>query len=504
MRSIEEKRKDCRYGLYDYLSKRAADASKRFLFTENESYTYKQIKTASEILAVRLFGVGINRGTLVAVRATRTTETVVVFFALNIVGAVAVMTDPHDGIREYIKNSGVAINPEFYITDEGGGWVLKNNSFNDVTSLPFEFTSDDDGATAKKLADCVSVTDPSLIIFTSGSTGAKKAVTLCQRNLVTNSVDGSDVLGETSEDTNALVLPLNHVFGLALIVCALISGHDVYIPPRVCAEELLSDIKKYGINILYSVPTFILQLNECAKKFGAPQNHKFVLLAGGPSTEMQVTETERVLNTKVLPVYGMSEFIGITCGGSLCDKLRRSGVGAFYPLNEGMIADENGNPLPDGEEGEVCVRGWDLMLGYYADEAETAKAIDKNGFLHTGDLGYLDENQVLHLTGRKKEIIIRAGENISARKIELALLDIKETEQAAVISHTHSILGEVPVAAVILKEGFNLSEQQIKEALKQALSAHEIPERILFMKSFPLTSSGKVDKLTLAEIFKTI
>lgn len=504
MRSIEEKRKDCRYALYNYLSKRAADESKRFLFTENESYTYKQIKTASEILAVRLFGVGINRGTLVAVRATRTAETVVVFFALNIVGAVAVMTDPHDGVREYVKNSGVDINPEFYITDEGDGWVLKNSSFNDITSLSFEFTRDDDGATAKKLADCVSVTDPSLIIFTSGSTGAKKAVTLCQRNLVTNSVDGSDVLGETSEDTNALVLPLNHVFGIALIVCALISGHDVYIPARICAEELLTDIKKYGINILYSVPTFILQLNECAKKFGAPLNHKFVLLAGGPSTEMQVTETERVLNTKVLPVYGMSEFIGITCGGSLCDKLRRSGVGAFYPLNEGMIADENGNPLPDGEEGEVCVRGWDLMLGYYADEAETAKAIDKNGFLHTGDLGYLDENKVLHLTGRKKEIIIRAGENISARKIELALLDFKETEQAAVISHTHSILGEVPVAAVILKEGFNLSEQQIKDALKQVLSAHEIPERILFMKSFPLTSSGKVDKLTLAEICKTI
>lgn len=510
MKSIELKKKECQTSLYQFLQRYSKDTAKRYMFTEECSYSFMQIKEKVESLAIAFDFFGVKKGSLVALRATRSVDTAVIYLALNLIGAVSVMTDPHMGVKEYIISSGVDIKPDFYVTNEtplmdvdgSGNWILKNDKFITVCPIIFSLPKKIDGEKIEELANKVEVTDPTLIIFTSGSTGKKKAVTLCQRNIVTNSVDGGDLLGENTEDSTALILPLYHVFGIATFVCPLVNGHSVYIPKNAHPESLLKDIKKHRITILYSVPTYALNLAELCKREGAPDTLKFILLAGGPSTLSQVIDVEKSLNTIVVPVYGMSEFIGISCGAILDESKRRVGVGKFYPLNDGGVFDRDGNLLPKNVEGEVCIKGWDLMLGYYNDEEETKKVIDKNGYLHTGDLGYVDDDGVLRLTGRIKEIIIRGGENVSARKIELAVLALNYVSQVAVVAVKHPVLGEVPLATIVLKNNQKPNVDAIKRTLRTKLSPIEIPEYFSFVDALPLTSSGKIDKIKIAETFK--
>jgi fatty-acyl-CoA synthase len=170
-------------------------------------------------------------------------------------------------------------------------------------------------------------------------------------------------------------------------------------------------------------------------------------------------------------------------------------------MNQGFILDENGNEVASGGEGEICVMGPAVMLGYYRDTLSTKEAIDEEGRLHTGDLGYLDENGNLHISGRKKDIIIRNGNNISIRRIEDALHMLPEISRAAVVGMTHEKLGEVPCALVVIKEDCCTSEEEIKNHLSQHLAKNELPERLLFSKALPLTSSGKPDKQKIKLLF---
>ena len=171
-------------------------------------------------------------------------------------------------------------------------------------------------------------------------------------------------------------------------------------------------------------------------------------------------------------------------------------------MNEGFILDESGKEVPPGEEGEICVKGPAVMLGYLDDEEATREAIDGEGRLHTGDLGWLDGEGDLHISGRKKDIIIRNGVNIPAGKIEEALHTLEAVSRAAVVGVRHEEWGEVPCALVVLKDGRSLSEEAVKEALRPQLAKNELPERILFAKTLPLTSSGKPDKQMIRSLLQ--
>lgn len=510
MKSIEEKRKLYETGFYSHLIKNSSDPSKRFLFTETRSYTFQQVTDISEALAERLSVFGIKKGDLVAVRATRSTDTLFIFFALNIIGAVAVMTDAHFGVREFIRETGVDISPNYYITNENaimdinayGNWTLKNDKFATICPITFFVPSDHTGETARHLAAQVSADDPAIVIFTSGSTGVSKAVLLCQRNVLANSADGGDLFEECEADTNVLVLPLHHIFAIALVSCSLVSGHDVFIPANPDPSFVLRSITKYHLTIIYGVPTYVLSICAlCEDDFPADNPLRFVLLAGGPSTTEQAMYIERTLHTKVIPVFGMSEYVGVTtCAFADTSERRCSGVGTFYPLNEGFILGEDGKEVPRGTEGEICVRGPELMLGYYGNKEETDKAIDPLGRLHTGDLGYEDENGIIHLTGRKKDIIIRGGENLSAGKIERALLSLDCVAQAAVVAVKDEKYGEVPAAAIVPAKGSTVKESEITALLTGRLSPIEIPAKTIIVNSFPLTSTGKINKQELSRM----
>ena len=506
MKTKKEKIEQCGRSLYAHLKEYAgSDGGRIYLFDEKRAYTWTEAKRTIEALAYRLRGAGVRRGILVAVRAVRSTETALLWQALTLAGAVCVMTDAHFTAREFIAQSGVDIRPDMYLTDEDaeGRWMLKDAEGRDIMPVSFAVPDDHSSEEAERMDAENDVTALSLIIFTSGSTGKSKAVMLCQRNYIANSVDGGDLFEECEKDTSVLVLPLHHIFGLALIVCATVNNHAVYIPEDPSPVGVLGSMKKHNVTVLYAVPTYFLALAENDELMRSDLSSlRFGLIAGGPSTPDQMERIERALGCRLIPVYGMSEYVGITTlPYDSPSELRCSGVGTFYPLNEGFILGDDGREVRRGEEGEICVRGFDLMLGYYGDEEETRSAIDDLDRLHTGDLGYMDERGIVHITGRKKDIIIRGGENISARKIERALLSLPGVHNAAAVGARDEYFGEVPCAAVVSAKGAEIDAKELRAALTGLLSKHELPD-IAVLPELPLTSTGKTDKQALKRMFE--
>ena len=493
----EEKLKQSGITLFGWLRRHAAEAADRpYLVTENNTITYGGALGIVCGIAAEYERCGMKKGDIVALRATRSPETVLLAIALGAAGAVAVMTDPHFPVRRYIEQTGVDISPAYCITDEDGGWKI--TSENGAREIAFRADPSASAPAANVLPD-----DPFLVIFTSGSTGKSKAVVLSHRNCVSNPVDAMPLFEEDEKDVAISLLPLNHVFGFAVAACSTFCGHPVVFPDDLSADGVLRTIEKYRVSVIYSVPTFFLDLlADDRHKHYDISSLRLGLMAGGPFTADQMRFIEGELGLRLMPGYGMSECVGIsTMRYRDGVEERAAGVGRLYPMTEAYILDDDGNELPAGCEGEICVRGMTLMLGYYNDEEATKAAIDGKGRLHTGDLGYMDADGILHVSGRKKDIIIRGGENLSAVKIEHALLSVEGVYQAAVVGVKDDRFGEVPCAAVIPVRGVSVDEAGIKRALAGALPKHEIPERIVVTDVFPKTSSGKTDKLKIKEMF---
>lgn len=503
-----EKLDQCKVNLYGYLRKHALERGNALFTAGAEERTYKEALALVDSIASDLLSRGMKKGDLVALRATRSPDTVLLICALCAVGAVAVTTDAHFPVKEYIANSGVDLIPDWWLTNErgteglsaDGNWELSGKG--ETKTLPIGgFPIDGDAVRAAAAA--YNAEDPFMIIFTSGSTGKSKAVILSHRAVIANPVDAMPLFEEDEKDVAISILPLNHVFGFAVAACSVFCGHPLVFPPQIDTDTALRYIEKYRVSILYAVPTFFLGLlSEGKHREHDISSLRLGLMAGGPFTEEQMKFIEDELGMRLMPGYGMSECVGGTTMRYRDQvSLRAAGVGRPYPMTEISILDEDGCALPAGEEGEICLRGMTMMSGYYHSESETRAMLDEEGRLHSGDLGYFDGDGILHVSGRKKDLIIRGGENLSAVKIERALLGLEEVYQAVVVGMKDEKYGEVPCAAVILRKGKEGRESELKQKLVRVLPKHEIPARILICEQFPLTSSGKPDKNKIKELF---
>lgn len=426
---------------------------------------------------------GNRKGTVAALRATRCPKTVLLAVALGAAGALVALTDPHSGVKDFIGGCGVDIKSEFYITNEAlsgdigerEGWQLISGGR--AVDIPFDEAAAADGVPFGA-AD-----DPFMIIFTSGSTGRSKAVVLSHKNCVANPVDAMPLFGQNAGDTAIALLPLDHVFGFAVPACATFCGHSVVFPRRLDTEGVLGCIEKYNISVIYAVPSFFLGLlSGGAHRRYRLSSLRLGLMAGAPFTADQLRYIEGELGLKLMPGYGMSECVGISTmsyGASV--EERATGVGRLYPMTEIRFT----------EGGEICVRGATLMLGYYNDEAATAEAIDKDGYLHTGDLGYIDGEGFLHVNGRIKDIIIRNGNNLSAVEIERKILSLPQVRDVCVVGMPDDKEGEVPCAVIVGRAS----------ELSAALTKIEVPQRVIYADKIPLTSSGKPDKQAVKKMF---
>ncbi len=465
--------------LYELLKEYSKECPDKPLFMEEEEmFSVAQILHMVDERAAWMQNLGIKQGMIVTVRMERNAESICFLFALMAIGAVAYTVDSHVNVLDFfcVANKDRS---EKYITGENGKWTVVSHNGLDAVFEPVSCCFKESGD-AKA---------PSVMICTSGSEGDFKLVLHSQYSIINNLTDAG-YFGDYCLDDIALgILPLSHIFGLVLVVGAVVLRYAVAFPKGTDADDVLEFIEKKRITRINSVPSYYLNLASRAIWHDV-SSLRVGFIGGAPCTKSEFGRIEEGLGIRLIPVYGMSECPSITIAEAddpAC--VRNSGVGRKYNYSTVIITDEKGNEVIAGTEGEVCVSGESLMIGYVND----GKIIETSGFFKTGDLGFFDETGVLHLTGRIKEIIIRNGNNISLRKIEEAVLSVKGVREAAAVGVKDSICGEVPVVFVTGEAGSEIILREIAGKLKK----NELPSRIITLASIPKTGSGKNDKQNL-------
>ena len=342
--------------------------------------------------------------------------------------------------------------------------------------------------------------DTSFIIFTSGTTSQPKAVQISQKALSFDADAFNANTGEYAGRSVCVAVPLFHILGLLMSYAYLCQGATVCLPANYKPETLLREIDAYRISDMAAVGAIYLSLADAEgfEKNVVPNLH-LCMIAGGMSTPVQMMRLElQYANATFINMYGQSEAAPLTMvrPSDMVEK-RAQTVGQAIEGMDIRISDGKGGFLPRGEIGEVVARGENLMNGY--DKLPTDKQpIDENGWLHTGDLGYFDEDGYLYLAGRIKDVIIRGGENISPSEIESALNQMENIREAKVMGAPHPIYGESVEACVTMTDGGKSFDQEaLKAALRRVIARFKVPSHIFLYDSFPLNVNGKLDQRTL-------
>lgn len=488
--------------IYDYLRIYAEEKPDMVLFGDEErTYTARKAYDEMVVLGNKMHRFGVKQGSLVALRTTRSLDCSLLLFAIQIMGAVAVLCDGNYKAEDFIRYTGVAIQPEYMITNEestmdlsaNGNWQIVRCATGEKQPLTIGYFSEVEEMEFEPVSDIKAL---AMVIFTSGSTGKSKGVMISQYNYINHIINYYIVGDYLTHERSFQLLPLHHVFGITQLLNAITRRCSLFFPKNIDVEYILQCIEKYKFSVFGFVPSYALLMADVKKAKGYDTSSlKLVALAGAPITQAQFEYIEETLGLKIAPVYGQSECMGISGAGPYdrADK-RASSVGEILHLNKVYILDEKGCELPMGEEGEICVESPVTMLGYYGEEYTP---VDENGRLHTGDLGYLDEEGYLHVTGRIKDIIIVNGNNISATRLENKLLSLPFIASAAVVGVKDEKRGEAPFAVVVLKKGQSYDEEAVKVVFNKA----ERLKEVVIAEDLPLTSSGKIDKQRIKELY---
>ena len=341
------------------------------------------------------------------------------------------------------------------------------------------------------------------IQFTSGTTGSPKGATLSHKNLLNNGYFVGAATGVMRGSRVCIPVPLYHCFGMVMgnLGCIAHGATMVYPSPSFEALSVLEAVARERCDILYGVPTmFIAELNYPEFARFDLSSLKRGIMAGAPCPiEIMRAVVEKMHMDEITIAYGMTETSPVSFQSRRDDplELRVSTVGRVQPHLEIKIVDPAGEIVPLGAVGEICTRGYSVMLGYWNDEARTAQVLDVDGWMHTGDLATLDTEGFCRIVGRSKDMVIRGGENISPREVEEFLFLHPAVQDVQVIGVPDARLGEEVCAWVVLKPGSEAKEEDIREFCRGRIAHYKIPRYVRFVPSFPQTATGKVQKFAM-------
>ena len=341
--------------------------------------------------------------------------------------------------------------------------------------------------------------------YTSGTTGFPKGVMLTHHNITNNGYCIGQCMKFTENDRVCLPVPLFHCFGIVLGIMAIITnGACAVMLERFDPLVVLASVHKERCTALYGVPTmFIAELHHPMFDMFDMSSLRTGIMAGSLCPVELMKQVEEKMYMKVTSVYGLTETSPGMTASRIDDPfdVRCNTVGHDFEHTEVMVIDpETGEECPVGVQGEMCNRGYNNMKGYYKNPQATAEVIDKNGFLHSGDLGVKDEDGNYRITGRIKDMIIRGGENIYPREIEEFLYKLEGVKDVQVAGIPSKKYGEEVGAFIILKEGADIHESDVRDFCTGKISRYKIPKYVFFIDEFPMTGSGKIQKFKLKDV----
>ncbi len=506
----------------------------------NLRFTWKQFNDRVDEMAKGLLSIGVTKGSHVGIWATNVPDWLTYLYACAKIGAIYVTVNTNYKLSEleYLcKNSDMhtlcitngdrdsdfvdmvyKMLPELKTCQRGHleskhfpemknviyiGQEKLRGMYNSQEILLLGHNMDNSGLDeAKNKVNCHDVVN---MQYTSGTTGFPKGVMLSHHNIANNGYLTGEHMKFTADDKLCCCVPLFHCFGVVLAsMNVLTHGCTQVMVERFDPLVVLASIHKERCTAVYGVPTmFIAELHHPMFDMFDLTSLRTGIMAGSLCPVELMKQVQEKMYMKVTSVYGLTETSPGMTQTRIDDSFeaRCNTVGYEFEFTEVKVLDpETGEECPIGVQGEMCNRGYNTMKGYYKNPAATAEVIDKNGFLHSGDLGIKDEDGNYRITGRIKDMIIRGGENIYPREIEeflYKLPGVKDVQVAGVPSEKY---GEEVGAFIILHEGVDMQTSDVREYCKDKISRYKIPKYVFFINEFPMTGSGKIQKFKLKEM----
>ena len=506
----------------------------------NLRFSWKTFNERVDNMAKGLIAIGVTRGTNVGIWAQNVPDWLTFLYATAKIGAVAVTVNTSyksEEVSYLLKNSdmhtlcmtdGAAGNnytdiiynlvPELKTTQRGKfrserfpelknvvyiGQEKYRGMYNTAEILLLGNNVDDDEF--KRLRALTCCEDVVNMQYTSGTTGFPKGVMLTHYNIVNNGYLTGVHMKFTPDDKCCICVPLFHCFGVVLAtMCCLTHGSTQVMVEKFDPLITLASIHKERCTVLHGVPTmFIAELNHPMFSLFDMSSLRTGIMAGALCPIELMRQVNEKMFMDVTSVYGMTETSPGMTQTRVDDtfEVRCTTVGREYEFTDVKVLNpENGEECPPGVQGEICCRGYNVMKGYYKNPQATAQVIDSNGYMHSGDLGVKDENGNYRITGRIKDMIIRGGENISPKEVEDYLYKIPQIKDVQVVAIASPRYGEDVGAFIILKEGAELTAEDVRDFCKDHIARYKIPRYVFFIEHFPMTGSGKIQKFRLREM----
>lgn len=526
-------------GVLDDLSKNNPNGWAVRYTDRNYFRTWKELNDEADLIARGMMSLGVKKGDHVAIWATNTPEWILTLFAAAKIGAVLVTVNTNFKIFELeylLRQSDTKLlvmiggfkNNDYVATVNELLPELKTTSgeiesehlpflkrvvfagketpegmlnFEDLKILGGDFPVEIYEENKKTL----NTHDVVNMQYTSGTTGFPKGVMLTHYNILNNGKTIGDGMKFTKNDKLCITVPFFHCFGLVLAMMACITHGTTMVPvERYSPVPVMNAISAEKCTAVHGVPTMFIAMLEHAQF----NNFDFSslrtgIMAGSPCPiEVMKKVIDKMNMREIVIVFGQTEAspgCTMTTTSDSIDK-RVNTVGRAFPGVECKIIDpESGEELPVNTPGEFCARGYNIMKGYYKMPEATAQAIDKDGWLHTGDLCTVDEDGYYKVVGRIKDMIIRGGENIYPKEIEECLYTCDKVSDVQVIGVPSEAYGEEVMACVILKEGEEMTEEEVKEFVGARMAKHKVPRYVRFVDSFPTNAAGKIQKYKMRE-----
>jgi fatty-acyl-CoA synthase len=509
---------------------------------QNLRYSYTELLAEVDRAARAFLALGVRKGDRIGIWSANRAEWPVTQYAAAKVGAILVNINPSYRLRELeyaLNQSGVSmlvtarafrktdyvemltnLMPELTASRDGRLAAERIPLLRYVIYLGrdpnpggmawtefMERASEVDPASLRAREEALQFDDPINIQYTSGTTGAPKGATLSHHNILNNGFFVGQILRYTHEDRICVPVPFYHCFGCVMAnLAAIAHGAAVVIPAETFdAEATLRAIETHRCTSIYGVPTmFIAQLDHAGFASFRLDSLRTGIMAGAPcpiETMRQVID--RMHASEVTICYGMTETSPVSFQSAVDDPIeaRVSTVGRVLPHLECKIVNpETGEVVPRGTPGELCTRGYSVMLGYWNNPEATALAVDTARWMHTGDLAVMRDDGYVNISGRIKDMIIRGGENIYPREIEEFLYTHPTIGEVQVIGVPDAKYGEEVCAWVRLKEGHQATEEDLKQFCLGQIATYKIPRYVKFVTEFPTTVTGKIQKFRMREI----
>ncbi len=501
-------------------------------------WNYSELKERVDACAAGLLSLGLEPGDRVGIWSPNRSEWVVTQFATAKAGLILVNINPAYRVTEleYALNKvecrALITATEFKSSDylemlrllapEIGGSVpgkLEASTIPSLTTvvhlgndaIPGLYSFDqllqmgeETGVQAlERLAPLLQFDNPINIQFTSGTTGAPKGATLTHHNILNNGFFVGELLGLTERDRVCIPVPLYHCFGMVVgNLASLTHGSTmVYASDGFDAAAVLQAIEAERCTVLYGVPTmFIAELEHPEFSSFDLTSLRTGIMAGSPCPiEVMKRVVDEMHMAEVGIAYGMTETSPASFQTLPTDPLDRrvSTVGRIHPHVEAKVIDDAGRIVPRGVPGELCTRGYMVMLGYWGDTDQTKAAVDATGWMHTGDLATIDGEGFCNIVGRIKDMIVRGGENVYPKEVEDFIYTNSKVEAVHVVGVPDAKYGEQLCAWVKLRDGESATEDDIRDFCKGQIAHYKVPYYVKFVDTFPMTVTGKVQKFIM-------